>query len=1251
MPQPGAALKMHVLGAVRAELDRVAARPPRNALALVYYLARNGGRAGRGELAGLLWSNHTEDRARANLRVLLTRSRGDLGTILGADRQSVWLAGPVELDIDAVADGSVDTLIEAATLEVLADWDDAGTLFDDWLATQRAVVRQGITRALSAATDQAIGLGQWAEAERSANVLLDLDPWSEAAAVRLVTAVVEQRGTGSALDAYRSFVARMEDELGVAPSPQTHETVSALLGDAGTGGSSVPNTASGPVDSARQLLADGRLDEAVELLLPTVKPGGDETALGMLAVALAAAGRRASARDLLRDHTLALATDGREPSRALEQIEWNVLAGAPDLVGLAVVASDLRQVEPSVPAMPRTLSVPQTPLARVPASAGSPVALSDLERDGAVVLVPGEAGSGKTTLLAHTAEQLRGKGCWVLHGGCSPAGQALEPFAQILDTIAAQLPVRELRQHVADRGRALDRLTANVARRVEDTTPEPELAADERSLLFDAVVDLVNRAGAFMDPVVVIDDLHWAGPATLDLLGYLHRRLERGLVLVGYRHTRPDLQPEARHAIAALTRSGATLLDPVPPFTEAEVEELVRRRAAALHGPVLDEQALAASVLAESAGHALFASELVTHHLSVGAEGIDHRATRAVPASLKDLVWQRADGLGLGAVEMLEAAAVLRPRINVTSLVEMLDQDEDISSTLIDDAVASGLLSASDRDDELQFRHDIVASAVYDDIGVARRRGLHARAGDAEATRHITLGETRNDGAIESVARHYRAAGLATQGWSWEAHAGRLAFGLLDFAGAAAWYELAIESAVEAGLSETRLIELRLRHGEALQRAGSPKARDVLLAVGRMALDAGAADELAQVATTNTRGFQLSPDTERIAQIEAALANETEAGPRRIILQSLFAMELHSGSRWAEVDAVADAAWNGALATGDASVIAEVGSNLTNALWRPGGLSRRREISAVALQHVEALADAAAQYRLVWAAHSAAIEAGDAAGAYQLLATMRRLADESTSRQTDWPMGMVNTFWETMRGDLARAEELVDETFATSVELGEVDGFQIYAAQLMVIRSYNGLIVEMFPIVESAANEPGASVAVEAAFGIMCARAGRTQEATAILHKAVDNDFPGVVPDFVWTSSMMAYSIMANELHDKPVAEQIASVLEPYSEMVAFSGMTSQGCVALQLGMLHSLLGHYGHAEDLLLHSLDVHRGLEWPIYEASSRVALANSRIRSGAGSDPQVAALLSDALTICVSHGFVPLRDTAQRLLDSAS
>jgi DNA-binding CsgD family transcriptional regulator/tetratricopeptide (TPR) repeat protein len=288
---------------------------------------------------------------------------------------------------------------------------------------------------------------------------------------------------------------------------------------------------------------------------------------------------------------------------------------------------------------------------------------------GRLVLVAGEAGIGKTALVDAFLASLP-RGTQVLRGGCDPVVPA-RPFAPISDIATDQ-----------------------------DDGLREALASADRDRVFDRFLALLRRTGT--GGVVVLEDLHWADSATLDLLKVVGRRLPDlpTLVIGTYRPHEVDGAHPLRLALGDMPPG---LVDdlPVPPLSVAAVESLARdagRDATDLHRA--------------TGGNAFFVTEVLA---SRGG---------AAPSSVIDAVGARVSRLSGDAQRALRATAVLGARV-----------EPQLVSAVVDDASAAGGLREclargmlEEREGFLTFRHELARQAVLDALPADDRVRLHQRA-------------------------------------------------------------------------------------------------------------------------------------------------------------------------------------------------------------------------------------------------------------------------------------------------------------------------------------------------------------------------------------------------------------------------------------------------------------------------------------------------------------------------------------------
>ena len=287
---------------------------------------------------------------------------------------------------------------------------------------------------------------------------------------------------------------------------------------------------------------------------------------------------------------------------------------------------------------------------------------------GRLVLVLGEAGIGKTSLVntfcASVPQPAR-----LLWGTCDPLVPP-RPFTPIVDVAA----------HVGgDLRRAL--------------------AGGDRDAVLEAFIALLGRPGAG-PAVVVLDDLHWADAATLDLLQVIGRRVTRwpALVIGTYR----DHEVGHDHPLR-LT------LGEIPAGSTAEVRlaPLSAHAVARLTGGSMDG---AIALHRATGGNPFFVTEVI-------AGGGD-----VLPATVRDAVLTRISRLSAAAQATARAASVLGPGCEIAVLLDVADVERDA----LDECVAHAVLELDGR--SVSFRHELARRAVLDALPASASAALHRRA-------------------------------------------------------------------------------------------------------------------------------------------------------------------------------------------------------------------------------------------------------------------------------------------------------------------------------------------------------------------------------------------------------------------------------------------------------------------------------------------------------------------------------------------
>jgi DNA-binding CsgD family transcriptional regulator len=838
--------------------------------------------------------------------------------------------------------------------------------------------------------------------------------------------------------------------------------------------------------------------------------------------------------------------------------------------------------------------------------------------------VAGAAGSGKSRLVRELAHEVAGEGAAVLYGDCDVVvGSPYGPFAAALGHLVRQTGTETLRRHLGERANELTRLLPELSTQVGELPPASD-ADTERHRLHTAVTDLLVGISSEAPLLLVLEDVHWADPSTLQLLRHLVRSgaAARMLLVATFRDTEADMPTELGAALVDVYRTEGVTRIRLGGLSEDEIGDFVH-----LATGVEPDAELRSALGGLTGGNAFLVTELwreLSHSAAIDIGPSAARLARpaaelGAPTTVREVVDQRLSRLSAETNALLELIAVAGAELELDPIRRAAIVPEPKLESALDEAVGSGLL-VEEPGLRLSYRfaHELVRRALIDRLSASRTAELHLAV--AEALEASAPPEGDSPAALAALAHHYAAAapvGGIERAVEYNLLAAESAVGALAFGEAADRFGVALELGVR---DPEERGDLMLRLGDACHRAGSAdRALAAFAGTAELARTLGDPELLARAAI----GFEEAcwrPAIHEIDSVElleeaAETLDRADSELRARVLGGL-ARALELRGEYGPAALARDESVAMSRRRGDAGTL---GATLVTSYWSRGH-STNEEIN-----------------RMLVEARDIGREIGDAEIEGEALSWLVPsyvvLCDHDSARESlGLLFGVAKRLSEPFRLHVAEhdasALALCDGNLVAaelsavrSQELGRLltgrDPSGVYAIQMFGIRREQGRLGEVAPIVRLLEDETR-DTAWGPGLAALLAELGMEPEAKRQLQRIMSEGLDALRSS-LWLASLVYLADAAAALGETETAESLYPELAVYSGGNVMVGhlVACYGAMDRFLGMTASVLGDWDRAEEHFQAALTLNRQLGARTWLAHTAYAYARMLLARGRGDD----------------------------------
>lgn len=837
----------------------------------------------------------------------------------------------------------------------------------------------------------------------------------------------------------------------------------------------------------------------------------------------------------------------------------------------------------------------------------------------------GEPGIGKTTLAAEIARRAHSQGAALLYGRCDEdLPVPYQPFVDALRAFASTIDDEHLLVSLGPLPAELLRLVPRLAGRLPgiDSAATAD-AATEQYRFFEAVAGWLERVAGGGYLLFVLDDAHWAGPGTVQLLRHLLRSPDAGRVLlvITSRDTAPDTNPQLDRLLDARGREQGDRVLTLGGLDAAEVGRLV--------GDLESND----RIHAETGGNPLLVEALVEGN----GEGGDVAA--AVQRRLSSLAEPVRDTLHLAAVVGLDidvpvlAGAASRPEL------EILDD--------LETAAAARLVSAVDVD-TYRFEHAIVRASLLDGLSAARRSRWHEAVADAIESGPSTNVEDRAAALVFHLTRAPDTPDVRRRILAHAPAAARRAAELFDFDEALAYLDQSLDL-VEPDDHRQRAVVL-LVAGEIETRAGRHVPAMASYENAFAAAARGGADDLMIEAAVEYEDVSWRPGFHGDAALAKLMAVEPLVDDdlvTQVRVQSAIGRALaYTGRHGDAAERLEDAEALARTADDPQPVMRVMAARINADLPdddAAAGLAYARDLKLLAGAADDLDAELnARQIELRQLARLGWID--------EFTTGLESFITEAeATRSPFWRYAVRNN--EAMAafftGDLDEAERLSDACLELTAELPGEDNSGMHGLRMFLIRREQDRLRPLLPLLSSLEDDDSAAPIWRPGLAALFAGAGELHRAADLLGDLAADGFTDVPRDAMWNTVMAFLIDVSTAIGDRPRAEMLHEVAQPMAEgmVITGHGIVNLGAGTRYLAMTALTLGRWEEAEALVNDAIDHNEAAGSSLWAGHARYTKA--ALHAARGETVAAVELATEVDASAREHGFTALARMAADLI----